>query len=134
VNRTILIIEDEVDLATSWARLLRRHRWQVETAGTREAGLAAVTGPSPPALAILDRRLPDGDGLDLLGAARQAGTPVIVTSSHDWAVTRRLAREAGAVAFLGKPCSSRDLLDLIESVLGAPPASPPPTDDRHRAG
>jgi DNA-binding response OmpR family regulator len=124
MNHTILVVEDEPDLAASCVRVLQRRRWRARTAATRQAGLDAVTGPCRPALAIVDRRLPDGDGLDVVRAARAAGTPAIVTSGHDWAGTRRLALDAGASAFLGKPYSMHDLLGAVEAVLGPPPPAP----------
>jgi DNA-binding response OmpR family regulator len=122
---TILIVEDETDLAATCVRVLRRRHWPTQTVETYQAALAAIAAAHRPALAIVDRQLPDGDGLDVLRAARAAGTPVIVMSAYDWAATRRLALEAGAVAFLGKPFSMQDLLAAVESVLGAPPFGSP---------
>jgi DNA-binding response OmpR family regulator len=119
---SILLVEDEADLAATCERLLRRIGWRVETAGTRAAGLTSVAAPDRPVLAIVDRQLPDGDGLDVLRAALEAGTPVIVISGRDWAETRRLALDQGAAAFLGKPFSARELLDLVDAILGRPPA------------
>ena len=123
---SILVVEDEADLAATCARLLQRVGWRVETAATRGAGLTAVAAAHRPALAIVDRQLPDGDGLDVLRAATDAGTPVIVISGGDWPNTRRLALDNGAAAFLGKPFSVRDLLALVDSILGRPPVSPSP--------
>ena len=124
MKRTILIVEDEADLAATCVRLLRRRGWQVETADTRGAAMGAVA--RRPALAIVDRQLPDGDGLDILRAAAAAGTPAIMISGRDWADTRRLALDHGAAAFLGKPFSAQDLMTLVDDILGRPPAAPPP--------
>jgi DNA-binding response OmpR family regulator len=121
MNGTILVVEDETDLAVTCVRLLRRRGWTVETADTRQAAMGAVA--RRPALVIVDRRLPDGDGLDVLRAAAAAGTPTIVTSGHDWPDTRRLAIDHGAAAFLGKPFSARDLLTLVDDILGHPPVA-----------
>jgi DNA-binding response OmpR family regulator len=132
MNRTILVVEDEADLAATCARLLHRRGWRAEIAGTCSAALSAVA--RRPALAIVDRRLPDGDGLDVLRAAAAAGTPTIMISGHDWTDTRRLALDTGAAGFLGKPFSIQTLLTLIESILGPPPAAPPPPADPPRFG
>jgi DNA-binding response OmpR family regulator len=123
VNRTILIVEDEADLAATCVRLFRRQGWQVETADTRRVAMGAVA--RRPALAIVDRQLPDGDGLDVVRAAYATGTPVIVISGRDWASTRRLALVEGAAAFLGKPFSTHELLGLVRDILGEPPAGTP---------
>jgi DNA-binding response OmpR family regulator len=133
MSRTILIVEDEVDLAQTCVRLLRRRGWQAVAVQTRAAGLGALR--DKPALAIVDRRLPDGDGLDVLQAATDAGTPAIMTSGHDWVDTRQRALDRGAAGFLGKPFGAEALLELIDSILGPPPAlpgPPPPAGDPGR--
>jgi DNA-binding response OmpR family regulator len=121
MNRTILIVEDEADLAASCARLLQRRGWHVEIAGTREAGLAVIARARRPALALVDRQLPDGDGLEVVRAAIAAGTPVIMVSGFGSAGTRQLALDEGAAAFLAKPFSIQELLELVRSILGEPP-------------
>ena len=116
MNRTILIVEDEVDLADAWVRLLHRHGWRAVVAATRAAGLGALG--EGPGLAIVDRQLPDGDGLDILKAAAAAGTPAIMVSDRDWSGTRRLAIETGAAGFLGKPFGVDALVSLVDEILG----------------
>lgn len=131
---TILVVDDEPDLATTCERLLRRLGWRVVTAGTCEAALLALAARPRPALAIVDRQLPDGDGLDVLRAATASGIPVIMVTGYGSAATRRLTLDEGAAGFLAKPFSSRDLLDLVRAIAGnGPPpaaapegASPPP--------
>jgi DNA-binding response OmpR family regulator len=118
VRHTILIVEDEVDLAAGFARLLRRRGWRVVTAGTCEAALVAVGGTHRPALAIVDHHLPDGDGFDVLRAACTTGTPVIMITDQASTGARRLALDAGAAGFLGKPFSTQALVDLVELVVG----------------
>jgi DNA-binding response OmpR family regulator len=120
MSATILIVEDETDLAASCARLLRRRGWHVETAAIRDAALAAVEGAHRPALAIVDRQLPDGDGLDVVRAAHGTGTPVIVVTGFTSAGARRRALAEGAAGFLGKPFSTRTLLELVSSIVGEP--------------
>jgi DNA-binding NarL/FixJ family response regulator len=55
-------------------------------------------------VAILDRRLPDGDGLELIGELREAspGVKVLAISAYEDLVNRREAIEAGADRILGK--------------------------------
>jgi DNA-binding NtrC family response regulator len=123
MSRTILIVDDEADLAATCARLLQRLGWHVNMAATRDAGLAVLATARPPALAIVDRKLPDGDGLDVLRAALGAGTPVVIMTGYEAASTRRLALAAGAAGFLGKPFSAQSLLDLANSIVGDPGGS-----------
>jgi DNA-binding response OmpR family regulator len=117
---SILIVEDEPDLAATCQRLLGRRGWRVVTVGTREGGLAALAGAPQPTLAIVDRRLPDGDGFDVLRAARAAGTPVIMVTGFGSPGVRQASLDEGATAFLAKPFSAQDLLDLVHSIAGDP--------------
>ena len=117
---TILIVEDESDLADACQRLLRRIGWASEIAATRRAAMDAL--PRRPVLALVDRRLPDGDGVEVLRAAIAVGTPVVMMSGHDWTDTRRVALDAGAAGFLGKPFSAQSLLELVSAIVGLPPS------------
>jgi len=131
VTRTILVVDDEHDLATTCERLLRRRGWNVVTAGSREAALIALAGTPRPVLAIVDRQLPDGDGLDILRAALVTTTPVIMVTGYGAAATRRLALEEGASGFLAKPYSVADLLELVRGIVGdasGPAAASLPSD------
>ena len=118
MTKTILVVDDERDLAATCERLLRRRGWNVEIAGSREAALIRLARQPRPALAIVDRQLPDGDGLDVLRAARAADTPVIMVTGYGSGATRRLALEEGAVGFLAKPFSAQDLLELVRGTIG----------------
>ena len=119
----ILVVDDEVDLAESFERLLKRHGWPVVTATSRGSALEALRVAAAPALVLVDRHLPDGDGLDVLRAARARGAPVIVMSGHTSVNDRDQALAAGAMAFLGKPLTTLALLDLVRAVVGDPPAA-----------
>lgn len=130
---TILIVEDEADLAATCQRLLARRGWRVTVAGTRDGGLRALGAGPLPVLAIVDCRLPDGDGFDVLRAARAAGTPVIIVTGYGSTGLRQHALDDGATAFLAKPFAARDLLDLVRTIAGEPPPphqtrdGPPPS-------
>ncbi len=114
----VLVVEDEADLVVTYERLLRRHGYRVVSAGSREAGLAALQAEQP-RLLIVDLRLPDGDGLDVVRAARAlpAPTPVIVVSGFASNDSRDAAFAAGALAVLAKPFSTEALTKLIQSIL-----------------
>jgi len=140
MTHTILVVDDERDLAATCQRLLSRRGWNVVTAGTREAALTALARSPRPVLAIVDRQLPDGDGLDVLRAALAIDTPVIMVTGYGSAATRRLALDEGAAGFLAKPFSTHDLLDLVRRIVGdasgtaAAPAILPPAPDAPRPG
>jgi two-component system response regulator PilR (NtrC family) len=120
----ILVVDDEADLVTTYERVLRRQGHQVNSAGSRDAALVAL-GARPFDLVVTDVRLPDGDGLDVVRAAREARTPppVIVVTGYPSEAGRRQATEAGAAFYLAKPFTIARFLEAIASVL-----------DSHRGG
>ena len=119
---TVLTVDPQADLLVTYYRLLSRRGYRVITAPTRAAGLLALEREAP-RLVISDLRLPDGDGLDLVRAARSRVPPalVIVVSVSTAEPTRQAALAAGASAFLPKPFDAAALLDLIQSHVPIPP-------------
>lgn len=123
----VLVVEDEADFLATYERLLGRQGYQVITAMSRAGGLAAVraaTGDHRLDLVICDLRLPDGDGLDVVRAARAASDPpaVFVITGYPSDDTRRAAAAAGATAFFSKPFTAAALLAAVRSSVPAPPA------------
>ena len=114
-----LVVDDEADFVATYERLLRRQGYDVVTAISRAAGLAAVARERLH-LVISDLRLPDGDGLDVVRAARGAPDPpvVIVVTGYPSGEVRRAALAAGASAFLAKPFAAAALLEAIRTGLG----------------
>jgi DNA-binding response OmpR family regulator len=115
---SILIVDDEADLAATCARLLHRRGYDVVSAGSRQQGLASLaTGQHD--LIVADLRLPDGAGLDVVRAARALPVPrpVIVITGFGSDRTRQEALTAGASAFLPKPFSLLEFADLVERLL-----------------
>jgi len=118
VAGSVLVVDDEPDMCTSYERLLRRLGYRVIQAGSRAAGLAAIQAERL-VLVVSDLRLGDGSGLDVITAARAAPTrvPSIVVTGFLSAESRRAALEAGASGFLAKPFAARDFTALVEQVL-----------------
>jgi two-component system response regulator PrrA len=116
--RRVLVVDDEADFLATYERLLRREGYEVITATSRATGLAALAGELPH-LVISDLRLPDGDGLDVVRAARAARdpVPVIVITGYPSDETRRAALAAGATTFLAKPFAAAVLLAAIRSSM-----------------
>lgn len=110
----LLLLEDDADLGQAVADHLaaagHRVRWCRCIA---EAEVAPV-----PDLALLDLRLPDGDGLGLLRAWRNAGQacPVIVLTARDQVSDRIRGLQAGADDYLVKPFNLDELLARVDAV------------------
>jgi len=112
----VLVVDDEADFLATYERLLRREGFEVVSVTTRAAGLTELAAELPQ-LVISDLRLPDGDGLDVVRAARgaHASMPVIVVTGYPSDETRRAALAAGATMFLSKPFAAAVLMAAIRA-------------------
>ncbi|HET7873970.1 MAG TPA: response regulator [Methylomirabilota bacterium] len=121
MSRAVLVVDDEADLVSTYERLLRRQGYRVLSTGTRAGGLAVVARELL-GLVIADVRLPDGDGLDVVRAARAQAPPVpaIVATVLASRASREAALAAGATGFLAKPFATGAFMDLVSHVLGRP--------------
>ena len=114
----ILVVDDEDDPTETYERLLRRNGYQVITATSCREGVDAI-GRHRFALVVADLSLPDGDGLDLVRAARAAAPPmpVIVVTGFSSQLRRRDAKAAGAAAYLPKPFEASAFTSLVDTGL-----------------
>jgi DNA-binding response OmpR family regulator len=115
---TILVVDDEVDLVVTYERLLRRMGYRVIPTGTRRDALDVLRSERL-ALVVADLRLPDGDALDVVRAAREAvpSPPIIVATAFPSEGNRRRALDAGATAFLSKPFSVPSFMELVTNLV-----------------
>ena len=130
MDRPVLVVDDEEDLAVSYERLLRRQGYRVVAVGSRQAGLLAIEAEAP-RLVIADVRLPDGDGLDIVRAARALPVPppVLVVTVLASRASYQAALAAGATAFLPKPFTTGAFSSLVRQLLATAPQ--PPRRDEH---
>lgn len=118
----ILIVEDEWDTRAMLRRALAMGHYHVEDSTTVAGGMALLrTGQF--GFVILDLRLPDGDGLDILREVRRKKflVKVIVTSGTSDPARLKEAEELEPDLLLRKPCRWQDLIDFLEGHPG--PAS-----------
>jgi DNA-binding NtrC family response regulator len=115
---TILIVDDETSLVNSLAFALRAEGYTVESAPTAAEALTAAERCQP-ALVLLDLRLPDGSGIEVLEKLRaaQPGLPVVMISAHGDARVAVKAVKLGAFDYLTKPFELDDLLLTLRSAL-----------------
>src|SRR5262245_30466658 len=107
-ERRLLVVDDERLVRWSLAERFRADGFEVMEAGSVEAAIEQL-GKSPDA-AILDFRLPDGDGVSLLKRIRQndPDLPVIMLTAHKDAETIVSAMKAGASDYVTKPFEVND--------------------------
>ncbi len=114
---TILLVEDEEDIATLVRTYLERDGFRVIWAA-RGAEAAVAIEQHEVRLAILDLQLPDGDGLDLCRAIRSTSQlPIVIVTARDEEIDRITGLELGADDYVTKPFSPRELLARVHAVL-----------------
>jgi two-component system cell cycle response regulator DivK len=119
-GRTILYVEDNEMNRKIVRDLLKRTSYQVIEAFDGEAGVAAALEHRP-GLILMDIQLPKISGIEamrrLRAQAATANTPIVAITSFALSGDEQKAREAGATAYLAKPYSPFDLLNLIRKLL-----------------
>ena len=117
-NHRVLIIDDERPVLMTLEALLKRHGYQVETAPTAAQGLKVLKSKSP-TLVLLDLRLPDADGLEMLDRIKieLPEVQVIILTAHDSLHNAIESIKRGAYHFISKPYAPEELLSLVEKAL-----------------
>jgi DNA-binding response OmpR family regulator len=115
---TCLVVEDDSTMRHLVTNYLEEHDIRVVSASRRNE-VAALLAHSQPDLVVLDLRLGQDDGLDLLREIRaQSDTPVIITTGHRRdEIDRVVGLELGADDYITKPFGLRELLARIRAVL-----------------
>jgi CheY-like chemotaxis protein len=114
----ILLIDDEPDMLSTCARLVRRLGHDCLTAQDAPQAMQMIKEQHPD-LVVTDLHLPTGDGFEVSRYIRQSQpqTPVILMTAYHTPDTVRRATLNGATAYLSKPFSNADLSDAIQRAL-----------------
>ncbi|HLF99419.1 MAG TPA: response regulator transcription factor [Acidimicrobiia bacterium] len=124
--RRVLVVEDDEPVQRLISRALEREGFAVDSVSDAAAARQAVADAEFD-LVILDLRLPDADGLDVLTQLRDlADVPTIIVSGRGGEGDRVLGLSSGADDYVVKPFSPRELVARAHAVLrrSATPASP----------
>jgi two-component system response regulator HydG len=114
----ILLVEDDLTFARLLEGFLEKHGFRAEVKNSvREGNLALEQGDYK--MMLLDYRLPDGNGLDVLNAARKRGLslPAIIMTSFNDVRTAVKAMRLGAFDYITKPVNPEELLMIIRESL-----------------
>lgn len=128
----ILLVEDELEMAAALRAALAQHDMVVDHVTTLAEGEEAIATAAHCAI-LLDRQLPDGDGLTLIPRLRACKqiAPVIVLTARGELGDRVKGLDTGADDYLAKPFAIDELLARLRAVLRRAPVMAP---DRIRAG
>jgi two-component system response regulator RegA len=134
-DRSLLLLDDDEPFLRRLAKAMEKRGFDVETAGSVAAGQAIATA-RPPAFAVVDLRLEDGNGLDVVEGLheKRPDARVIVLTGYGAIATAVAAVKIGAVDYLSKPADAGDIVDalLANSADLPPPPENPMSADRVR--
>jgi len=126
VAERILIVEDEVNIATPTKTYLERDGFVVTHVLTGEEGLR-VMEDDPPNLVLLDLNLPGIDGLEVCRRIRATSqVPIIMLTARDDDIDKIVGLEVGADDYVTKPFNVRELVARVKAILRRAPATVQP--------
>lgn len=117
----ILLVEDELDMASALNDALSKHNIVIDHVASIADAREAVHGRSYDAI-LLDRQLPDGEGLRLIPELRadNIDSPIIVLTAHNDHEGRIRGLDLGADDYMGKPFVVEELIARLRAVLRRP--------------
>ena len=117
MSKSVLIIEDELELAGILRDYLTAAHYHVETAADGVSGLSIFQHRQPD-LVLLDLNLPRMDGIEVAREIRRAGaTPIIMLTARTEEMDRLVGLEIGADDYVTKPFSPREVVARVKAVL-----------------
>jgi two-component system response regulator RegA len=134
-DRSLLIVEDDKSFLQRLARAMESRGFTVTTAESVADGLTQLETISP-AFAVVDMRLEDGNGLDVISALkrRRPDARAIILTGYGNIATAVNAVKLGAVDYLSKPVDADDVVAALLALDGrkAEPPENPMSADRVR--
>ncbi|PHX81264.1 MAG: DNA-binding response regulator [Thermoleophilia bacterium] len=122
----ILIVEDEINIATPVKTYLEKAGFDVDHALTGVDALRLMEA-TPPNLIVLDLNLPDIDGLEVCRRIRATSqVPIIMVTARDDDIDKIVGLEVGADDYLTKPFNVRELVARVKAILRRAPTAAQP--------
>jgi two-component system response regulator RegA len=124
---SLLLVDDDEPFLRRLARAMEKRGFVPETAGSVTAGKAIATA-RPPAYAVVDLRLEDGNGLDVVETirAKRPDSRIVVLTGYGAIATAVAAVKIGATDYLSKPA---DADDITNALLASGAERPPPPEN-----
>ena len=134
-DNTLLLVDDDGPFRNRIGRALESRGFKVTGVETVSEALESARS-TPPAFAVLDMRLEDGSGLDVVDALHTArpDCKMVMLTGYGNLATAVSAVKRGAVDYLAKPADADDVCKALLAPKGEPPAPPenPMSADRVR--
>ena len=134
-DASLMILDDDGPFRTRLGRALEQRGFTVNTVET-VAEARAIVRDNPPAFAVLDMRLEDGNGLDVIDLLheRRPDSKMVMLTGYGNLATAVHAIKAGAIDYLAKPADADDVCKALLAPRGEQPAPPenPMSADRVR--
>jgi two-component system, response regulator RegA len=126
-DKSLLLVDDDEAFVRRLARAMEKRGFEVEVAETVQAG-RSIAMTRPPAYAVVDLRLEDGNGLDVVEALRdkRPDSRIVVLTGYGAIATAVAAVKIGATDYLSKPA---DANDVTAALLATDTALPPPPEN-----
>ena len=126
-DNTLLLVDDDEAFVKRLAKAMEKRGFSVETAESVAAG-KAIAIARPPAYAVVDLRLEDGNGLDVVELLRERRPEarIVVLTGYGAIATAVAAVKIGATDYLAKPA---DATDVTNALLARTDQLPPPPDN-----
>jgi two-component system KDP operon response regulator KdpE len=118
MSGSVLVVEDEPQVARAMQAILESEGYRVEVSGTVREARERLSFRAPDVV-LLDLMLPDGDGGEVLGFVREQhpGLPVVVVSAIGDEARKVAALDAGADDYVTKPFGAPELLARLRVAL-----------------
>ncbi|UXT23520.1 ActR/PrrA/RegA family redox response regulator transcription factor [Agrobacterium tumefaciens] len=118
-DRSLLIVDDDGPFLRRLARAMETRGFTVDTAETVSDGIARSKA-APPKYAVVDLRLADGNGLEVIEAIRQNrdDTQIVVLTGYGNIATAVTAVKLGALDYLAKPADADDVFNALTQRKG----------------
>lgn len=131
-DRSLLLVDDDEPFVKRLAKAMEKRGFLPETAESVTEG-KAIALARPPAYAVVDLRLQDGNGLDVVEALRdkRPGCRIVVLTGYGAIATAVAAVKIGAIDYLSKPADANDITRALLSNgegMPAPPDNPMSAD------
>ncbi len=134
-DKSLLLVDDDEPFLRRLAKAMEKRGFEVEMADSVVAGKAIATA-RPPAYAVVDLRLEDGTGLDVVEVLRERRPEcrIVVLTGYGAIATAVAAVKIGATDYLSKPADAADVMNalLAKSDQLPPPPENPMSADRVR--